>query len=97
MRTLSSAGTQQLDGALRRLDALGHPPAPDAMVRLIKSSGTTGNPKVMGMTYRVQQPMVTRVTSGQLMKAWLRAVELGGGALGGTAGENVGNLLTAAT
>jgi acyl-coenzyme A synthetase/AMP-(fatty) acid ligase len=39
----------------RRLDALDHPSAPDAMVRLIKSSGTTGMPKVMGMTYRVQQ------------------------------------------
>jgi len=28
---------------------------PDSLVRLIKSSGTTGAPKVMGMTYRVQQ------------------------------------------
>jgi acyl-CoA synthetase (AMP-forming)/AMP-acid ligase II len=38
-----------------RFDALERPVDPDSLVRLIKSSGTTGNPKVMGMTYRVQQ------------------------------------------
>jgi fatty-acyl-CoA synthase/O-succinylbenzoic acid--CoA ligase len=38
-----------------RLEALTQPPDPDSLVRLIKSSGTTGEPKVMGMTYRVQQ------------------------------------------
>jgi acyl-CoA synthetase (AMP-forming)/AMP-acid ligase II len=38
-----------------RFDALTQQPDPDSLVRLIKSSGTTGTPKVMGMTYRVQQ------------------------------------------
>jgi acyl-CoA synthetase (AMP-forming)/AMP-acid ligase II len=38
-----------------RFDALTQPPDPDSLVRLIKSSGTTGAPKVMGMTHRVQQ------------------------------------------
>jgi acyl-coenzyme A synthetase/AMP-(fatty) acid ligase len=38
-----------------RLADLGRAPDPDSLVRLIKSSGTTGKPKVMGMTYRVQQ------------------------------------------
>lgn len=39
----------------RHLDALDHRPDPDFVVRLIKSSGTTGLPKVMAMTHRVQQ------------------------------------------
>ena len=47
------------DEALRvtdqRLEALERQPAPDALVRLIKSSGTTGVPKVMRMTHLVQQ------------------------------------------
>jgi len=38
-----------------RLEALEVTPDPDGLVRLIKSSGTTGRPKVMGMTFRVQQ------------------------------------------
>ncbi len=38
-----------------RLAVLAIPPDPDSLVRLIKSSGTTGKPKIMGMTYRVQQ------------------------------------------
>ncbi|HVY14363.1 MAG TPA: class I adenylate-forming enzyme family protein, partial [Rhodopila sp.] len=42
-------------GEERPLDALVHRPRPEALVRLIKSSGTTGLPKVMGMTFRVQQ------------------------------------------
>lgn len=33
-------------------------PEPEALVRLIKSSGTTGVPKVMGMTHRVQQGVI---------------------------------------
>ncbi|HEX3995764.1 MAG TPA: class I adenylate-forming enzyme family protein [Acetobacteraceae bacterium] len=41
-----------------RFDALVQPPAPDSLVRLIKSSGTTGMPKVMGTTYRAQQNML---------------------------------------
>jgi acyl-CoA synthetase (AMP-forming)/AMP-acid ligase II len=41
-----------------RFDALMQPPAPDSLVRLIKSSGTTGMPKVMGTTYRAQQNML---------------------------------------
>ena len=38
-----------------RLESLAIPPDPDSLVRLIRSSGTTGKPKIMGMTYRVQQ------------------------------------------
>lgn len=33
-------------------------PEPEALVRLIKSSGTTGVPRVMGMTHRVQQGVI---------------------------------------
>jgi acyl-CoA synthetase (AMP-forming)/AMP-acid ligase II len=36
-----------------RLDALKRQPDPHGLVRLIKSSGTTGIPKVMGMTHQV--------------------------------------------
>lgn len=42
----------------RRLDALERQPAPDALVRLVKSSGTTGVPKVMGMTHRMLQRII---------------------------------------
>ena len=42
----------------RRFDALERDLEPDARVRLIKSSGTTGAPKVMGMTHRVQQGVI---------------------------------------
>jgi hypothetical protein len=38
-----------------RLDALKQERNPNGLVRLIKSSGTTGVPKVMGMTYQVWQ------------------------------------------
>jgi acyl-CoA synthetase (AMP-forming)/AMP-acid ligase II len=38
-----------------RLDALKREPDPYGLVRLIKSSGTTGVPKVMGMTHQVWQ------------------------------------------
>ncbi|WP_428487985.1 class I adenylate-forming enzyme family protein [Rhodopila sp.] len=43
-----------------RLDELDYSPEPDAMVRLIKSSGTTGVPKVMGMIQRVQQGVIQK-------------------------------------
>ena len=38
-----------------RLEELVQAPDPDRLVRLMKSTGTTGKPKVMGMTNRVQQ------------------------------------------
>ncbi|WP_158922634.1 class I adenylate-forming enzyme family protein [Acidisphaera sp. S103] len=38
-----------------RFGALAQPADPDSLVRLIKSSGTTGVPKVMGLTHRVHQ------------------------------------------
>ena len=38
-----------------RLDVLKREPNPSGFVRLIKSSGTTGAPKVMGMTHQVWQ------------------------------------------
>ena len=41
-----------------RVDDLRHEPEPGAIVRLIKSSGSTGVPKVMGMTYRVQRGVI---------------------------------------
>jgi acyl-coenzyme A synthetase/AMP-(fatty) acid ligase len=44
----------------RPLDALSYRPEPDALVRLIKTSGTTGLPKVMGMTHRVQELTLKR-------------------------------------
>ncbi|MGE0225876.1 MAG: class I adenylate-forming enzyme family protein [Acetobacteraceae bacterium] len=37
------------------LEALQRPAEPDAVVRLIKSSGTTGLPKVMRVTHRIQE------------------------------------------
>jgi acyl-coenzyme A synthetase/AMP-(fatty) acid ligase len=47
-----------IEGALHvpvdgRLDKLSQEPNPSGLVRLIKSSGTTGLPKVMGMTHQV--------------------------------------------
>ncbi len=39
----------------RPLDVLDYRPDPETVVRLIKSSGTTGLPKVMSMTHRVQE------------------------------------------
>jgi acyl-coenzyme A synthetase/AMP-(fatty) acid ligase len=42
----------------RGLDELERDLEPDALVRLIKSSGTTGVPKVMRMTHRVQQGVI---------------------------------------
>ena len=44
-----------------RLDELERKLAPDTLVRLIKSSGTTGVPKVMGMTQRVQQSVIRKL------------------------------------
>jgi acyl-coenzyme A synthetase/AMP-(fatty) acid ligase len=41
--------------------ALERDPDPDFRVRLIKSSGTTGVPKVMGMTHRVQQGVIEKI------------------------------------
>jgi acyl-coenzyme A synthetase/AMP-(fatty) acid ligase len=38
-----------------RVHELEHQPSPDAIARLIKSSGTTGVPKVMSLSYRVLQ------------------------------------------
>ena len=43
-----------------RLAELEREPDPDAIARLIKSSGTTGTPKVMRMTHRVQQRVVEK-------------------------------------
>jgi acyl-CoA synthetase (AMP-forming)/AMP-acid ligase II len=43
-----------------RLAELEREPDPDAIARLIKSSGTTGAPKVMGMTHRVQQRVIEK-------------------------------------
>ena len=48
-------GTLHVPVDSHRLDALKREPNPDSLVRLIKSSGTTGVPKVMGMTHRVWQ------------------------------------------
>jgi acyl-CoA synthetase (AMP-forming)/AMP-acid ligase II len=45
----------------RGLEALEPEPEPDFRVRLIKSSGTTGVPKVMGMTHRVQQGVIEKI------------------------------------
>jgi acyl-coenzyme A synthetase/AMP-(fatty) acid ligase len=42
------------------LDWLEREASPDAVVRIIKSSGTTGIPKAMGMTYRVQQSIIRK-------------------------------------
>jgi len=55
----------------RRFAELEAEPVPNALVRLIKSSGTTGAPKVMGMTHRVQQAVIGKTLFG--MPAWLRA------------------------
>ncbi len=44
-----------------RLEALVQAPDPDSLVRLMKSSGTTGKPKVMGMTNRVQQRTIRNI------------------------------------
>jgi acyl-CoA synthetase (AMP-forming)/AMP-acid ligase II len=41
--------------------ALKRDPEADFRVRLIKSSGTTGAPKVMGMTHRVQQGVIEKI------------------------------------
>ena len=43
-----------------QFDVLEHEPSPEAVVRIIKSSGTIGTPKVMGMTYRVQQGIIRK-------------------------------------
>jgi len=55
----------------RRFAELEAEPVPNALVRLIKSSGTSGAPKVMGMTHRVQQAVIGKTLS--CMPAWLRA------------------------
>ena len=54
-----------------RLDELGREPEPEGLVRLIKSSGTTGAPKVMGMTHRVQQRVVHKYQVH--IPAWARS------------------------
>ena len=41
-----------------RLEALERQPDPDGIVRLIKSSGTTGQPKIMAMTHRLQEQTI---------------------------------------
>ena len=54
------ANIQIRPAASRRLHELERQPSPDARVRLIKSSGTTGVPKVMGTTHRVQQRVIQK-------------------------------------
>ena len=49
------ARTLQVSIGDRQLDMLTREPDPNGLVRLIKSSGTTGVPKVMGMTHQVWQ------------------------------------------
>jgi acyl-CoA synthetase (AMP-forming)/AMP-acid ligase II len=49
------ARTLQVSIGDRQLDVLKREPDPNGLVRLIKSSGTTGMPKVMGMTHQVWQ------------------------------------------
>jgi hypothetical protein len=49
------ARTLQVSIGDRQLDVLKREPDPNGLVRLIKSSGTTGVPKVMGMTHQVWQ------------------------------------------
>jgi acyl-CoA synthetase (AMP-forming)/AMP-acid ligase II len=44
-----------------RLTALEQGPDPNSIVRLIKSSGTTGFPKVMGETYAVRQKAIENI------------------------------------
>jgi hypothetical protein len=44
-----------------RLEQLVQASDPDGLIRLIKSSGTTGKPKVMGMTNRVQQRTIRNI------------------------------------
>jgi len=43
-----------------RFEALAYEPEPEAVVRIVRSSGTSGTPKLMGMTYRVQQGIVRK-------------------------------------
>jgi acyl-coenzyme A synthetase/AMP-(fatty) acid ligase len=55
---ITEALTRPMDD--QRLDSLERPSAPGTVVRLIKSSGTTGVPKVMAITQRVQQLRIER-------------------------------------